>query len=80
MSAASSIAPAKVRARTTMLTSDDERRIAHRAAELQLALVERRVVLPARELDAVVVGIERLDDRFARLLAAAGAAATCVSS
>ena len=73
-SAASSIAPANVRARTMVLIERDERRIAHRLPELQLALVERRVVLPAGELDAVVIGIERLDDRLARLLAAAGAA------
>ena len=73
-SAASSIAPANVRARTTVLIERHERRVAHRAAELHLALVERRIVLPARELDAVVVRIQRLDDRLARLLAAAGAA------
>jgi hypothetical protein len=42
-------------------------------AEPHLALVEGRVVLAAGELDAVVIGIERLDDGFARLLAAAGA-------
>ena len=74
MSAASSIAPANVRAAHDGVDQRHQRRIAHRPAELQLALVERRVVLPARELDAVVIGIERLDDRFARLLAAAGAA------
>src|SRR5581483_4935428 len=50
-----------------------ERRIAHRLAKVDLALVERRIVLLARELDAVVIGIERLDDRFAQLLAATGA-------
>ena len=57
-----------------MLISDTSGgyRIARR--NLQLALEERGIVLPARELDAVVIRIERLDDRFARLLAAAGAA------
>ncbi len=56
-----------------MLTSEMKRRIAHLAAELQLALVERREVLPAGELNAVVIGIQRLHNRFARLLAASGA-------
>ena len=70
---ASSIAPANVRDRTTMLIIDDERRIAHLAAEVDLPLEERGVVLPARQLHAVVIGIERLDDRLAGTLAAARA-------
>src|SRR5207302_1124578 len=50
----------------------NERRIPHPLAELDFLLEERAVVLPARELDAVVIGIDRLDDRLARLLAPAG--------
>src|SRR6185503_20036519 len=46
--------------------------IAHRAPELQLALVERDVILPACELDAVMLRIQRLNDRLARTLAASG--------
>ena len=57
----------------------DERRVAHRAAELQLAGVERRVVL-LHALNAVMIGIQGSDDGFARLLAAACRPATCVNS
>ena len=44
--------------------------IAHATAERQLALEERREVLPAGELDAVVLGIERLHDGFSNPLPA----------
>ncbi len=50
------------------------RRILHRLPEVQLLLEEAGVVLPAGVLDAVVLGEERLDDRLAANLAAAGAA------
>src|SRR5207344_759810 len=40
------------------------RRILHSAAEGDFVLVERVVVLPARMADAVMVRIQRLDDRF----------------
>src|SRR6267142_3726075 len=52
----------------------DERRVAHAAAIDDLALEKRRVVLAARELDAVVLGVERLHDGFPRALAASRAA------
>src|SRR5262245_23128721 len=51
----------------------DERWIPHATAKREFLLEERGVVLPARELNAVVIGIERLHDRFAGALAAAGA-------
>ena len=57
-----------------MLISDTSRRIAHRPPELQLPVVKRDVVLSARQLNAVVLGIERLDDRLASLFTAAGPA------
>src|SRR6185369_8962067 len=50
-----------------------ERRIPHLLPELELALEERAVVLPARELHAVVTGVDRLHDGRAGLVAPAGA-------
>src|SRR6185436_4082403 len=48
-------------------------RIAHRAAELHLALVERGVVLRAGELQRVVVRLMALQDHLTRDVASAGA-------
>src|SRR5712671_2553497 len=51
-----------------------KRWITHPAPELQFAFEERAVVLPAPQLDAVVVWIERLYDGLPRLVAAPGTA------
>src|SRR6185369_13389415 len=58
------------RARERTGTDDDvderqERRVPHGPSKVQLAFVECRVVLLTRELDAVVLGMNRLDDGFA---------------
>src|SRR5262249_31744992 len=50
-----------------------ERWISHSAAIDDLALEERRVILPAGQLNAVMLGIERLHDGFAGPFAASRA-------
>ena len=58
--------PDGVCALTIDVDQRDGGRIAHRAAELDLLVEERGVVLPAGVADAVVVRVERLHDRLAR--------------
>ena len=68
------IASSNVRPRTTTLTSATSGgyRMPRRNAISRSK--NAGVILPARELDAVVLGIQRLHDRLARALAAAGTA------
>ena len=59
----------------------DDRGISHAAPKRDLAFEERGVILPARELDAVVLGVKRLHDRLAqRAHHGPARPATCVSS
>src|SRR5215470_16682447 len=51
-----------------------ERRIGQHAAEVQLALEERKVILPDGVLNRVMLRIKRLDEHAAGEIAAAGAA------